>query len=41
MLRENLNDKNLLSRVDEVVGSVSLHGNHREKVKELLLKLGF
>ena len=36
-----LKDEHLLSRVDEVTKSVSLHGNHREKVKEWLLTLGF
>ena len=40
-MREYLKDTNLLSRVDEVTKSVTLHGNHREKVKEWLLALGF
>lgn len=40
-MREYLKDKNLLSRVDEVTKRVTLHGNHREKVKEWLLRLGF
>jgi len=41
MLRIHLNEKQLLSRVDELTGSIVLHGNYREEVKLWLLSLGF
>lgn len=41
MLREHLNEKDLLTRVDEVCGYIKIHGNYRERVKTWLKALGF
>ena len=41
MLRSHLNEKRLLSRVDELTGSIVFHGNYRAEVKLWLLSLGF
>ena len=41
ILRSQSNEKQLLSLVDELTGSIALHGNYRERVKLWLLSLGF
>ena len=41
MLRKHLNEKNLRSRVDELTGSIVLHGNHRGKIVKWLKQMGF
>ena len=33
MMRNHLNEKQLLSRVDELMGFIALHGNYRERVE--------
>ena len=41
MLRSQLGVKQLMSRVDEVSGSITLHGDYRQPVKQWLKSLGF
>ena len=41
MLRSHLRVKQLLTRVDEISGSITLHGNYREPVIVWLKSLGF
>jgi len=41
MLRSHLRVKQLLTRVDEISGSIILHGNYREPVIVWLKSLGF
>ncbi len=41
LLRHHLNEKELLTRVDEVCGYIKIHGNYRETIKTWLKSLGF
>ena len=41
MLREHLNESNLRSRVDELTGTITFHGNHRGKIVKWLKEMGF
>ncbi|KAL5463458.1 hypothetical protein EMCRGX_G032353 [Ephydatia muelleri] len=41
MLRKIIGDKKLMTRVDELTGSITLHGNYRDSVNEWLRSLGF
>jgi DNA-binding transcriptional regulator GbsR (MarR family) len=41
MLREELQEPKLHSRVDEITKSITLHGKYRKKVAQWLEKFGF
>lgn len=41
MLRNYLNERNLRSRVDELTGTITFHGNHRGKIVKWLKEMGF
>lgn len=41
MLRKSIGDKKLMTRVDELTGSITLHGNYRDSVNTWLRSLGF
>lgn len=41
MLRAHLNVKGQLTRADNLIGSVTLHGNHKDKTVAWLKTMGF
>ena len=41
MLRAHLHVKGLLTRADNLIGSVIVHGNYKDKTVAWLRKLGF
>ena len=41
MLRSYLSEANLRSRVDELTGTITFHGNHKGRIVKWLKDMGF